>query len=43
MPRVKKKLVEGEGAVSYPVLDWTAENFSLTWAMITALGEFDAI
>lgn len=27
--RIKKKRVEKKEVVSYPVLDWTAENFSL--------------
>ncbi len=43
MPRVKKKSIERVESITYPLLNWTAENFTLTWAMITVLSEFDAI
>lgn len=43
MPRAKKKSTEVAASITYPALHWTAENFGLTWAMITVLSEFDAI
>ena len=43
MPRAKKKSTEVAASITYPALHSTAENFGLTWAMITVLSEFDAI
>lgn len=43
MLKAKKKSTEVVASITYPVLHWTAENFGLTWAMITVLSEFDTI
>lgn len=43
MPKAKKKSTKVVASITYPVLHWIAENFSLTWAMIIVLSEFDAI
>lgn len=43
IPKAKKKSTEVGASITYPTLHWTAENFGLTWAMITVLSEFDAI
>lgn len=43
MPKTKKKSIKVAASITYPALYLTAENFGLTWAMITVLSKFNTI